>query len=198
MKKFAMILTGLVTLMNLWSMVPANAGESCSIEGTDFLGYALRINEPPVNSDNGTNNVPDFTLENISSESGGMEIKKFTLTIGDTNYNYDFVRSQTAIEDSGSTLEFTPNSPDLVNDDDKMIETVDYDFSGFDPGDIFRFEADVDPDVGPSPPTLDYRKILFPNAVVTVEFSNGATLSQTLAPVDTGKATYQFVQIGGN
>ena len=152
------------------------------------IGYTLDINNPVFNTANRVNNVPDFRLTNTSDTAS---ITAFSLTIGDNNFHYDFVRSQSAFTDTGATLNFTLNNPDFTNDHvgDGLI---DYVFSGFDPGDAFQFEADVDPHVGDI--VQGYRNILFPNALVTVSFSDGNSLSQNLAPADTGLAGYRFGQ----
>lgn len=152
------------------------------------IGYTLDINNPVFNTANRVNNVPDFRLTNNSDTAS---ITAFNLTIGDTAFHYDFVRSQSAFTDTGALLSFTVNSPDLANDQ-VGSDALDYIFAGFDPGDAFQFEADVDPDVGNV--VQDYRRILFPNAELTVSFSDGNSLSQTLAPADTGLAGYRFAQ----
>ncbi len=152
------------------------------------IGYTLDINNPVFNSANLVNNVPDFRLTN---DSDTASITGFNLTIGDTSFHYDFLRSQSAFSDAGVTLSFTLNSPDL-NNDQIGSDAIDYVFSGFDPGDIFQFEADVDPDSGSV--VQDYRQILFPGAELTVSFSDGNSLSQTLAPANTGLAGYSFAQ----
>ena len=165
-------------------------GLSDAAEASTF-GYSLSINDPIFNPASGVNNVPDFRLENISTLSEGIQIADFNLTIGDLSFNYDFVASQSVFSDSGDVLSFSPTAPDLINDGVGADE-IDYDFTGFDPGDIFQFEADVDPDTASI--VQDYRQILFPDAVLTVGFSNGETLAQTLNPADTGLDSYVFTQ----
>ena len=152
------------------------------------IGYTLDINNPVFNTANLVNNVPDFRLTNTSDTAS---IAAFNLTIGDNDFHFDFVRSQSIFNDSGAVLSFTLNNPDYVNDHvgDGII---DYIFAGFDPGDAFQFEADVDPHVGNV--VQDYREILFPNALLTVSFSDGNSLSQNLAPADVGLAGYRFSQ----
>ena len=110
--------------------------------------------------------------------------------VGSDEIDYDFVASQSA-SDPGSDLVPTLITPDLLNNAVGSDE-IDYDFVGFDPGDIFQFEADVDRDV--SSLAEDYRVALFPDAVLTVGFSNGQTLSQVLNPDDTGLDGYTFAQ----
>lgn len=157
------------------------------------IGYSLSINNPVFSTSNGINNVPDFRLENISGLSEGVQITALTLTIGNTNYNYDFVRASSDLSDPGSDLEFTINTPDLENNT-IGTDAIDYNFKGFDPGDIFQFEADVDKDGIPGTIENDYRNALFPNALLTVGFSNDTTLSQTLNPVDPSLNSYRFTQ----
>ena len=155
------------------------------------FGYELSINDPIFNSANGNLNVPDFQLENISDSGTGIGITDFNLTIGNTRFNYDFVRIQNVTNDPGSDLNFTLNNVFFSNNGIGE-DFIDYDFTGFDAGDIFQFEVDVDPDSG-SPPQ-DFRQVLFPTAVVAVTFTNGTTLSQTLNPGSTVPTGYSFQQ----
>ncbi len=151
------------------------------------LGYTLSINDPVFNSANGNLNVPDFQLENTSQ--AGISITDFNLTIGDTAFNFDFVRIQSIFLDTGATLTHTLNTVGFANNgigDD----VLDYDFTGFDSGDIFRFEVDVDPDSGS--PSQDFRDVLFPTAIAAVTFSDGTTLSQTLTTSTTSPTNYAF------
>ena len=156
------------------------------------IGYSLGINDPVFNSAFGNENVPDFTLENISTLSSA-QITDFTLTIGDTSFNYELVKSQSAFNDPGADLLFDLKSPD-ESIRGISSDVIEYNFTGFDPGDIFQFEADVDPDVGVS--GQDYRQMLFPTAVLTVGFSNGETLSEILNPGDPNQSSYKFTQTG--
>lgn len=154
-------------------------------------GYELSINDPIFNSTSGDFNVPDLQLENISDSGSGIGITDFSLTIGDTTFNFDFVRMQNAFNDPGSDLTFTLNTVGTANDS-VGEDILDYDFTGFDAGDIFRSEVDVDPDTGT--PVQDFRLVLFPDAVASVTFSNGETLSQVLDPSDTSVTGYTFEQ----
>ncbi|MBM7068746.1 hypothetical protein [Actibacterium sp. 188UL27-1] len=155
------------------------------------FGYQMSINDPIFNSTNGNANVPDFQLENISDLGSGIGITDFSLTIGNTGFNYDFVRIQSVFTDPMGDLKATLNTVGTVNDG-VGDDLLDYDFTGFDAGDAFRFEVDVDPDSGS--PTQDFRQVLFPTALLSVTFSNGSTLSQNLAPANTGVTGYRFAQ----
>lgn len=141
------------------------------------LGYQLTFNDPLFNTANGVNNVPDLQLTNISDMGSGFQITDFNLTIGDIAFSFDFVRNESAPIDTGDILSATLNAPDF-NNNNVGTDFLDYDFLGFDPGDAWQFEVDVDPDAGPV--VQDYRQIIFPTGVVEVTFSNGVMLSQTL------------------
>lgn len=156
-----------------------------------LLSYELNINSPVFNSANGDNNVPDLTLENTSDVMTGAQISDFSLTIGNTAFNFDFVRGENAFTDTADTLTFTRISGDL-NNDNSGVDLLDYDFAGFDIGDVFQFEVDIDPDSGAA--VQDYREVLFPEALLTVTFSTGDILSQTLNPANTDLNGYTFTQ----
>ena len=172
-----------------FGLVAGLLGISESARAMGFYGYSLSINDPVLRADFGIHNVPDFRLEKLSTN--GAQIVDFNLTIGNPMYNYDFVTLQSAFNDPSNDLTFTLHTPEPGNDGTDS-EEIDYDFIGFDPGDIFQFEADVDPDG--TQIVHDYRESLFPNAVLTVGFSNGQTLSQTLNPENTNLSGYTFVQ----
>jgi hypothetical protein len=156
-----------------------------------IVGYELNINNPVFNTESGVNNVPDIRLENTSSLSSNAQISDFTLTIGDTDFNFDFVRNESVFFNTGDALGFTRNAPDSDNDH-VGPDLIDYDFTGFDARDIFQFEVDVDPDVGEV--VQDYRSILFPQSLLTVTFTNGKQLQQVLSPRDRGLDGYTFAQ----
>jgi len=151
------------------------------------LGFTLSINDPVFNSANGNLNVPDFQLENTSQS--GIAITDFNLTIGDPSFNFDFVRIQTAFVDQNADLTYTLNTVGLSNNG-VGDDVLDYDFTGFDVGDIFRFEVDVDPDSGS--PSQDFRAVLFPNAVANVTFSDGTVLTQTFSTLSPTGSSFAF------
>jgi len=153
------------------------------------LGYELTINDPVFNSASGNLNVPDFQLTNTSTD--GVQITDFQMTIGNTAFNYDFVRIQSAFVDPANDLTFSLNSVGTTNNgvgDDTLL----YSFLGFDPGDVFRFEIDVDPDSGG--PSVDYRDALFPAAIASITFSDGTTLSNGFGSGDPSSASQNFGQ----
>jgi len=152
-----------------------------------IVSYDLSINDPVFNSASGNFNVPDFQLVNTSSS--GIQITDFSMTIGDTDFNFDFVRIQTAFNDPGADLTYALDTVGLVNDG-VGEDVLEYSFTGFDGGDIFRFEVDVDPDVGS--PSQDFREALFPLAQITVGFSDGSVFSQLLNPTTPTQSSFAF------
>jgi len=156
-------------------------------------GFRLSINDPVFNSANGNNNVPDFELENISDPGSGRQITDFTLTIGDTSFNFDFVRIEAIFRDPLGDLNSTLNTVGRTNDH-VGEDVLDYDFTGFDPGDIFRFEVDVDPDSGS--PSQDFRNVLFQGGIASVTFSDGIIASEALSPANSGASSFGFTPTG--
>jgi len=150
------------------------------------IGYTLDINNPVFNSLDGNENVPDIKITNTSSTAF---ISGFSLTIGDTNYSYGFIRNESAPTDTNSDL--TRTSPADTNNDGFGVATLAASFTGFDPGDMYQFEVDIDQLTDWH---ADYRYVMFPDAVFTVSFSDGQTLSETLNPGDVNQAGYSFSQ----
>lgn len=151
------------------------------------LGYELTINDPIFNPVNGNFNVPDFQLTNTSAAN--LDITNFQLSIGDTAFNFDFVRNPSAFVDPGGDLTPTLNTVGTSNNG-VGDDLLDYSFTGFNPGDVFRFEVDVDPDAGG--PVQDFRDVFFPTATAFLTFSDGSTLSNVLNPADPNASTYSF------
>ncbi|MEM8981107.1 MAG: hypothetical protein AAGD04_16645 [Pseudomonadota bacterium] len=173
----------------LWGIAVALSATFATPAAASTLGFKLSINDPVFNSTSGNFNVPDFQLENTSDS--GQQITNFSLSIGDTSYNFDFVRIQTVFNDPGADLNYTLETVGLTNNgigDDELR----YSFTGFDAGDIFRFEVDVDPDSGA--PSQDFRDILFPTAELRVTYDTGHILSQTLTTPNPNATNYQLGQ----
>ena len=153
------------------------------------VGFDLTINDPVFNSASGLQNVPDFQLTNTTDPSLGIQITSFDMTIGDTSFNYDFVRIENVVTDSGDALVSNLLTVGTVNNG-VGDDILSYTFSGFDAGDVFQFEVDVDPDTGG--PWADFRNALFPNGSVSVTFSNGAVLSQDFTNANSSDTSFQF------
>lgn len=139
----------------------------------------------------GSTNIPTFQLTNNSDP--GLTLTAFTVTIGNTAFNYDGVQGVVL----GSLGSATLITPDTNTSGGVRSDTVEYTFTGFDPGEAFQFEVDVDVDTNNT--TEDYRTVLFnngaaPNAVVTVSFDNGSVLSQTMPDASPNLTAFTFAQ----
>jgi len=182
---------GLARRIRLTILLTIFTGLAASPVSAGVIGYEFSINDPIFSTQNGANNVPDFQIEN-TSQAPGVLISQLSLTIGDTAYNFDFNRRESAFVDAGGDLGFALTSPMFGNNDGRVSDELTYSFTGFDPGDAFRFESDIDHDDGTM--VQDFRRILFPGSVLSVGFSDGTMLSQLLNPDDTTLSGYRFAQ----
>jgi hypothetical protein len=158
----------------------------------------------------GSYDAPYFSLTNTSSS--GIDISGLTLTIGNTLYNFD--AGSTGFEWADNNPHFTATlvAPDSSSDGTRSDFTQ-YAFSfansgtpgpgtGFSSGESFIFQSELDKDTPTSSGndnTVDFRKVLFnngsaPNANVSVNFTNGQTLSQVLPDGDSSDTTFHFSQ----
>jgi hypothetical protein len=138
----------------------------------------------------GNTNVPTVSLENLSTLA---DITEFTMTIGNTAYNFDSASNVVV----GSVDSYALVTPDTNSSGGVRSNFVNYTFSGFDPGEVFKFDTDVDRDN--SNTSENYTKVLFnngaaPNSQLTVVFSDGSTLIGTL-PDYSGGAPYVYSQV---
>ena len=145
-------------------------------------GYTLRIYSD--------SNKP---LLKFTNDSESASITEFIVTIGDTDYNFDYGLMQLSGTSGG--MNWKRVVPDANDTGGERADQVQYhNFTGFTPGKTFTFKTDVDPDHFDR--TEDYRKVMFnngdaPNATVTVFFSNGITLSRAL-PDGSKRDSYSF------
>ncbi|MDX2118609.1 MAG: hypothetical protein SFY96_10545 [Planctomycetota bacterium] len=127
-------------------------------------------------------NTPAFTLTNTSAD--GVRLTSFSLTIGDTSFNFDEIYlnaeqfsggdgTQAALLITGDRFQDN-GGPDLFA----------YSFANFGAGVSFKGQWDIDKDDG----TWDYdaRTILFnngeaPNAVASFAFSDGSSFDYVFA-----------------
>jgi len=133
------------------------------------IGFQLTVLDDP--------NTPTFQLTNI----GDVNIDVFDMTIGNTAYNFDFVRD---VVPSG--ISYTRIAPDTV-DNGVRSDYQQFQFSNFTPGLTFQWETNLDPDNNNV--VVDYRTIFFnngaaPNSIATVWFEGGAELSATFPDAD--------------
>jgi hypothetical protein len=146
-------------------------------------------------------NTPILSLTNTSTSA---LLSSFDLTIGDTAQNYDFALTSGGGLPSG-TGGFTTGTGGFTLD--PLLDTlngamrsdnVKFTFTGFDPSEVFTFQTDVDPDSFDE--VRDYRTVLFnngdavPNAVVTVTYLGGPTLTFTLPDGGATATSHTFSQ----
>lgn len=138
----------------------------------------------------GSANVPTVKLTNTSTLE---QITEFTLTIGNTGYNFDALYQ--VVHNVGGYTLLSPDS----NSGGGARSNVDHvTFTGFDPNEYFQFGTDID--IDNSDTGEDYRTVMFnngsnPNAVLTVKFSNGETLTQTLPDAPASNTTFLLTQV---
>jgi hypothetical protein len=107
-------------------------------------------------------NMPFIKLTNTSTvENGGTgdaDLTSFTMTIGDTTQNFDWVKLVPQFTSPGITT--TLVTPDSINGgvhSDKIVMN----FSGFSPGKTVEFHVDIDPNSPTANPFSDYRTVFF-------------------------------------
>jgi len=153
------------------------------------IGYKFEISD---NVDK--KNVPTMTLENTSDTA---EILNFSLTIGNTSFLYDFVETVVSPVGLGYATKMEIGLRGTAINDGKGPEFIDFDFQNFSPLKKFLFTVDVD--LASDKHSLAiYDTVLFnngsfDNAVVSVGFSNGQTLSGSLPDV-ANSIKYTFAQ----
>ena len=132
------------------------------------IGYTLNLS--------GNVNSPTVKLTNDSSSD---LITVFKMTIGLTTKNFDSATGEVL----GGVASFTQMSPDDNSGGGDRSDFVHYTFTGFDPGETFRFKTDIDHDDNNT--GEDYREVLFnndngttvPNSEITVTFFGGTIFS---------------------
>lgn len=147
------------------------------------VGYTLKLS--------GDHDIPTMRLTN---DSAAAKIDAFSLTIGDTDFNYNEVENR---DGTGGPDSIAQDSPSIGDRSD----VVKFTFSGFEPSEYFQFDVDIDED---SSETIeDYRQVLFDldgsessdNALSTVTFSDGQELSGRLLDFASNDSdTYVFSQ----
>ncbi len=168
LKKIALATVGAVSALTLSAIDGAQAAT---------LGYTLELSPNP----NSPFNIPFFKLSN---DSISASITEFDITVGDTTRNFDAIFSESSFGALVSNL----NTPDR-QDGGLRPDNINYTFTGFTPGEFFRFAADIDQDNPPGIGTNeDFRNVLFDvngsdssdNSFLTVTFDDGNVLSSNL------------------
>jgi hypothetical protein len=130
--------------------------------------------------------MPYMQLMN-TSPPGTDQIVRFSITVGDlfTNvHHYDWIK----VVDASPGLTWAIVMPDGDNGGVRT-DAIDVLFTGFTTGKFFRFQTDIDNDVGNTDMFTDYRTVLFDmngsnvtdNALVTVQFQQSPGLPLAVA-----------------
>lgn len=144
------------------ALVAAPAAQAAS------FGFELTIG--------GTPNGPSFAITNLSDTAS---ITGGAITIGDTAYNFDCVNSVTA--PTGGSLAFaTPEVDICFPGGGQRPDTIVFTATGFAPGLIASFSADVDPDF--SDATVRSFDILLDGGSVAIDFDGGQSLGADFRP----------------
>lgn len=156
------------------------------------VGYSVSINDPIFNTGNGILNVPDFQITNTAEVGSGVQLTGFSISVNPgSDLYFDFVRNEAAITDANSDLVETLITPD-ENNNQVGTSVLAYSFAGFDPGDVFQFEVDIDR-LNDSVVVQDFREALFSSGMIEVSFSDGTTLTDTLDPADPTAESFTFL-----
>lgn len=135
----------------------------------------------------GNPNVPVMSLTNTSTTA---QITGYSVTIGNTNFNWD----SASVLSLGGLSSATLNNPDAFNQAARA-DIIDYSFTGFDAGETFQHNGDVDRD---NFDTLgDYRIVLFnngnaQNSVITVDFSTGDSIAVGIPDFDRNRQSFSL------
>lgn len=167
-------------------------------EAPDFppehIGYELEIA--------GVLDYPVTSRMHLTNTSSSAQIESFSITIGDTAYQFDYVLYGSALDhwyevypdrllddksyDPGGDLVLYRVKPTTNDDgdlDDSDEDELAFTFTGFDAGDTTTFWHDIDTD-GRSDVVSEEHIFTnngeAPNATITVAFSTGQTLEFTL------------------
>ncbi len=132
-------------------------------------------------------NTFDTALVTLMNTSSTASLTSLTLNFATSPYNIDRAVSFTRLGAGGVQLNWSILSPDS-SDGSVRSDLLSMTFTGFEarnPDEGLSFALDFDPDNSNSS-DMDFRNILFNNgalnnAVLTVGFSDGTSLTQTLA-----------------
>jgi hypothetical protein len=172
----------LATVLTAISLAPRTA------VAVPIVGYSLQISEGIVSGGGGplmqsalvlaARDAPLFTLVNTSSEA---QITQFSVTIGDTNYNFDAVTFN-AMAGGPQVTSFSPDSGQGGAD----AEVATLNFANFNPNSAFSFRTDIDPDNGNA--LANFRNVFggATLAQITVSFSDGSVLTDVLSSLAGG------------
>jgi len=148
-------------------------------------------------------NLTSWSLVNTST--AGEEITSFSITIGDTGYEFDYIR------DASSAFPFYTIAPGATGvsvltgngfDGGQGFDQIDLAFSDFQAGEQFDFVLDIDQDGFFGNPITDARQVLFNNGAANngtllIGFSNGSSYGITFPDADPNATSFTFLPAGG-
>lgn len=125
-------------------------------------------------------NTVEFLLANTSAP--GINLTGFSMTVGDTTYNFDEVYLSRELFTGGNGTETAQLLIGDRNQDSVVTDTFQYAFTNFAPAVNFRGQFDIDIDNGSF--DVNSRQVLFnngvaPNAVASFTFSDGTSIEYT-------------------
>lgn len=115
----------------------------------------------------GSVNLPQVSVTNTGDVGS---ISAFTITIGDTAFNFDATDSEVASAGITATRGAGIDSNNLGG---LRSDTISYTFTGFTPGRSFEFRTDIDRDNANT--AEDFRTRVLPNGSISVSFTDGLT-----------------------
>jgi hypothetical protein len=155
-----------------------------------IVGYSLQVSEGITGGGGGplmasaqliaARDMPLFTLTNTSTDA---LITQFSITIGDLAYNFDAV----TFNQLPTGPQVTSFTPDKVQGGAKS-DVLSLSFTNFAASQAFAFRGDIDRDSDNGLALTNFRTVLTgaTPSVVTVKFSDGSTLTNTLASTTDG------------
>ncbi len=143
-------------------------------------------------------NVSAWTLRNTST--AGESITSFSITIGDTGYEFDYIR------DASSSFPFYTISPGVTGvsvltgngfGGGAGFDRIDLGFSDFDAGEQLDFELDIDETGFFGGIVTDARTVLFNNGLaangtLSIGFDDGSSFDVTMPDADPSATSFVF------
>jgi hypothetical protein len=177
------------TIMNIFRYALLLALATTTSASASSIGYELEITIPR----DGGLSTPQLRLANLSTSS---QITGFNLSIGDLFFHFESIYPGSQQGTQSFVLQ-----PSLTGDGDPIVSDflqVQFGGSGIASGLYSSFVVRLAPDEGDY--FANFTQIFFnneaaPNAVLSVQFANGRTLTQLLPNGVTPDNVYRFSQI---
>lgn len=199
-------------IKRLTALLAAAAALAPAAASASTLAAELELRFGTSSLGGGGWNVPRLILTN---QSDTAQITGFTVTIGDTAFNFDGggVPGQRG---AGRTAFFAEapagGTASLVVGDSshtgngrpgRSWDALEYALTDFDPGERFQFDVDVDPDSATGATAAAANRVMVwngmaPNALLRVVFSDGTVLSGAFEDGTDPNATSFFARVSLN